>query len=689
MSAIKSCIYKLVPILGRFFSNKLVFSIIYYHDVVNCKGYSLQKINIKVFEEQMRYFVDNGYQTLLFNEVKQWIGKEKLPDKKKILITFDDGYRSNYELVYPLMKKLGLKFNVFICPQMIEENDPNYLTVDMLKEMYESGFVEFGAHTYSHIDASKVTESELITETELCNSRILEWLGYTPDDFCYPYGRYTKESSTILSKYYKKMYTSDCKSLLGIGNCFEIGRIGISEDDSLKIFKDKIDGKYNIMYFYYKIKNTKKSKVIIKLFHKAKLKHSFACRTDDFAIKRKEIKKIIGYKYGCIPVVLGSNANALGIARSLGEKKVPVIVADHENGIAFHSKYAISIRIENCSENENGFINSMSKISSILKDLNKKGIIYCSSDAYLFAIGKNYELLGKSFIIPMSRWCDIERCLDKSYLYKEAARLNIPYPKTYYADSVTEIFNGAEYLQYPMLIKPAVTVGFSSVYQKAVIVNDNNQLSGFQKDVEKLGLGNYKLIMQEIIPGPVTNLYTYSSYSDVNGVVKAYSIGHKIRQSPPETGTITSGKVKDDKELAELGRRFIKGLNFHGIANTEFKLDTRDGLYKLIEINPRPGLWNYSATAAGVNLSWSMYENIVLGVDNAVRFSGKEIIWIYDLMDLARAVFSKKYGHEKYRISLAEWFKSVRGKKIYAIWKFSDPKPLYSFIINSIRKRLK
>lgn len=398
---------------------------------------------------------------------------------------------------------------------------------------------------------------------------------------------------------------------------------------------------------------------------------------------KEKIKSSI-YEY--IPIVLGSNANALGIVRSLGENQLPVIVADHDNGVAFYSKYACPVKINDCVLDKDGFINSLHKIAAFLESLNKKGILYCSTDAYLFAVGESKSLIEKEMKIVMNEWDDVKKCLDKSFLYNEAERLGIPYPQTYYAKNSNDMICATQMLAYPILIKPAITVGFSNVYKKAIIVNDENELIAVRNEIDELGLSDYELIMQEMIPGSVENLFTFSSYSDKNGDVKAYSIGHKIRQTPPETGTITSGRVVNHHDLVPLGISFIKALRYHGIANTEFKYDSRDGKFKLIEINPRPGLWNYSATAAGVNLSWIAYQNVVLGLSEPIKFSDRELIWIYDLMDISRAVFSNKYGHDKTRINLYRWIKSVRGHRTYAIWHPRDIKPFIKLIMDLPRK---
>lgn len=226
--------------------------IIYYHDIVEENGFSLQQTNLLIFKQQMESLVADGYKTLLFSELDGIFSNEKILNDKYVLITFDDGYISNYVHAFPLMKELGLKFNIFINTKMIEENDPKYLSIENVKEMYRSGLVEFGSHTHSHIDAKSVTENELIKEIETCNKRIKEWLGYDTLDFCYPYGFYSRNTNVLLSKYYKRIYTSDCKPLEKRNDSLVRGRIGISTDDTEFIFKNKLKGNYDVMYLYYK-----------------------------------------------------------------------------------------------------------------------------------------------------------------------------------------------------------------------------------------------------------------------------------------------------------------------------------------------------------------------------------------------------------------------------------------------------
>ena len=256
MNIIKRTIYSIIPFIGYLYPAKNFFPIIYYHDIVEENGFSLQQTKLSTFKRQMEILVKNGYKTLLFSELDEIFSNDKLLNNKYVLITFDDGYISNYVLAFPIMEDLGLKFNIFINTKMIEDNDPKYLSIENVKEMYNSDLVEFGSHTHSHIDAKSVTENELINEIETCNIKIKEWLGYNTLDFCYQYGFYSSDTNKLLSNFYKRIYTSDCKPLEKRNDSLVRGLIGISTDDTDFIFKNKIKGNYDIMYLYYKRVNS-------------------------------------------------------------------------------------------------------------------------------------------------------------------------------------------------------------------------------------------------------------------------------------------------------------------------------------------------------------------------------------------------------------------------------------------------
>ena len=210
MNFVKKVIYfNIVPLIGSLFNKRSKFvNVIYYHDIVRGKGYSSQQTNVDIFKKQMKYLHDNGYVTYTFDELEN---TENLKFcYKHIVITFDDGWISNYTEIFDFMKSLKLKYNIFLSMGKIGV-DKSYLTWDSVREMHNSGIVGFGAHSFTHPSMADVNAINPNLEIIEVDQKFKKELGYEPHDFCYPFGYYSEASNDYLVKYsnYMRIYTSD------------------------------------------------------------------------------------------------------------------------------------------------------------------------------------------------------------------------------------------------------------------------------------------------------------------------------------------------------------------------------------------------------------------------------------------------------------------------------------------------
>ena len=146
--------------------------------------------------------------------------------------------------------------------------------------------------------------------------------------------------------------------------------------------------------------------------------------------------------------------------------------------------------------------------------------------------------------------------------------------------------------------------------------------------------------------------------------------------SPPDAGTIICGRVVPIPGLVEPAQRLVSELGFQGICNIEFKKDAQTGEFKLIEINARPGMWNYSATASGINLAHIAFMDMVSQETLPLPPSPKELVWVMTIDDLWKSVrYWKRNGYSGYSIGLIEWWRSLQGKKVDPIYNMRDPGP--------------
>lgn len=128
-----------IIVLILFFFNKRGIPCIMYHNISDDKGVSPEE-----FEKHLE-LIQKNY-SFKFEEIESL--DNKLP-KNSILLTFDDGYADNYHNAFPLLKKYNIKATIFLNTAYINRKN-FYMNWKQIKEMYESGLVDFQLHTHSH-----------------------------------------------------------------------------------------------------------------------------------------------------------------------------------------------------------------------------------------------------------------------------------------------------------------------------------------------------------------------------------------------------------------------------------------------------------------------------------------------------------------------------------------------------------
>lgn len=122
--------------------------ILMYHDVTEePTSDNPMVVTTEKLEGDLCWLKENGYHTILPRELT---AGEPLPEKP-VMITFDDGYVSNYRLLFPLLQKYQMKAAICLIVSLTDE-DPEghgHLTWDMCREMQASGLVEIASHTYA------------------------------------------------------------------------------------------------------------------------------------------------------------------------------------------------------------------------------------------------------------------------------------------------------------------------------------------------------------------------------------------------------------------------------------------------------------------------------------------------------------------------------------------------------------
>lgn len=389
-----------------------------------------------------------------------------------------------------------------------------------------------------------------------------------------------------------------------------------------------------------------------------------------------------------IPVILGDSVNALGLVRSFSIGRVFSIVTDCQKDVAAFSRYSTYLKCPDPLSCSDGLMDSLRRIAGKLK---AKGFLIPTSDPYLLFAGEYREQLERCFYLPFPGKEKIDNLINKQNLYRMAMKIGIPCPKNEVIGNIHQIDNAGERIGFPFILKPSLPIGFKEAFgEKALFIKNAEVLEKQKKNIENSDFRDREMIIQEYIPGGTENLYTISSYASESSKIMGYSIGHKIRQSPPDTGTIISGKVTHVQDLFEYGQSLIQYSGYYGISNIEFKKDSRDNSFKLIEMNPRPGVWNFSATASGINLPMIAYKDFYGQTNEVQQKTEKEIIWMITPVDCYLSLFGfKKMGYPEYSLSMSDWWKSIKGEKNDAVFNWTDPLPFVFLLLKYFSKLIK
>lgn len=284
-------------------------------------------------------------------------------------------------------------------------------------------------------------------------------------------------------------------------------------------------------------------------------------------------------------VVDGAERSSLAIARSLGKKGIEV----HSTESYRYTPTSLSKYCKKSYVTPNAQTDCTTFIDRLLDILDNGNYdtLYSSREVTTIPISYHKKTLEKYVSVPFPDYEQILMTHDKAKTFKKALEVGIPIPETYFVDSMEELDSVVDSIKFPIVVKSRCKTIWVDGTPSMFKVTSKNYVSDkeslYKISFEILQKSGKMPLIQEYIPGEGYGVEVLFNH----GEPRALFMHKRLREYPITGGASTLRESIFNADLKEPALRLMKAMNWHGVAMVEFKIDERDGLPKLMEINGR------------------------------------------------------------------------------------------------------
>ena len=373
---------------------------------------------------------------------------------------------------------------------------------------------------------------------------------------------------------------------------------------------------------------------------------------------------------GLPPAILlgGSEANALSVARSLGQRGIGVYLLGNPGTSDAYSRHARFIRLPQDVRPQDAWARYL--LGQESEPLRGAVLLACS-DAGIEIILEHRERLADKFVLDIAD-PSAQRCfLNKLSTYRVSREAGLDTPLFWTADSVEHLEAQKDEFVYPLLVKPLYSHKFVAVFgAKFFRVMDFAELMSAYSRATSHGLD---VLLLEEIPGPDDRLCSLFSYVDETGAPLFAYTKRVVRRFPVNRGMGCYHVTDWIPEVRDLGLRLFEHAGLLGLGNVEFKLDQRDGKLKVIECNARFTAANMLLVASGYDLAPFVYGRLV-GLPNE-SLDGKQYTQGLHLWWPGRDFRAFLELRKRRELTLFAWARSLAHRQVLPYFRWDDPMP--------------
>ena len=324
-------------------------------------------------------------------------------------------------------------------------------------------------------------------------------------------------------------------------------------------------------------------------------------------------------------LIVGGGLQALSVARSLKKERYSVIALLQRGDISTKSKYIDKLyTIDITPTHKEEYLSSVHRVLQV----HAISVIIPLSDVTAEFLSINKVELEHEYHLKCAipNYDIFQKANDKWQLLALCKENFIPHPQTQLLTS-SNLQEAADAIGFPALIKPNISVGARGITMVYSLSDLQDKYDGI---LRKYG----ECTLQEYIDNSGAPYYNVMMYRNAKGNIINTVIIEIIRYYPIKGGSSSFCRTVESKELSEICTKTLEVLNWTGFADFDI-LQTKDGDFKIIEINPRVPASIRAAEVSGINFP-ALIVNDMLGIkispyayvpNKQLRYLGLDIMW--------------------------------------------------------------
>jgi D-aspartate ligase len=366
---------------------------------------------------------------------------------------------------------------------------------------------------------------------------------------------------------------------------------------------------------------------------------------------------------------------SMGIVRSLGRVGVPVygIHGDRFAPMAF-SRYLCGGFVWPTTGDESDLLDQLSRIGRCLA---RPTILVPTDDEAAILMAEHAEFLQEWFHFPQQPSTLPHSVANKRSLYQICKRLGVPCPEAVFPATEDDVLCFVERASFPVVVKGiepwllARTTGLNSTS----IVRTPEELLKLARLLHDRPGG--QVMFQEYIPEDVAEDWIVHGYCDADSSCAVAFTGVKLRSYPPYAGLTTLGRCAANPSLLSEAQALFKKLSYRGIMDMDWRLDKRDGQYKLLDFNPRIGAqFRLFEDCHGIDVIRALHLDLTAREIPPIRqIEGRR--FVVEHLDCLAAWKYRNRG----TLTLRQWRASLRGIQERAWFARDDLLPFLVFCV--------